>query len=224
MTPRFTPASAGESEICSSFSAWVCMSDVPKQTESRRIPRAELSAFAGGTLPDLIPKPTRLLFAGINPGLRSVAVQAHFAPRGNRFYPALFAAGITDRLIDASSGFTDEDLAHLEARGIGITCIVPDATARASELSVRQLREGALRLRAEVAEIRPRVLALLGITAYRTAFQHPDAQVGRQSDWGDTEVWVAPNPSGLNRHYSVTDLAAAYGEVADRAGITRTPP
>src|ERR1700710_414531 len=95
--------------------------------------RDELSALRGGTLPDLLPRPTRLLIVGINPGLLSVAVQAHFARRGNRFYPALFRAGITDRIIDASSGFHPEDVRHLEARGIGITCIVPEATARAAE-------------------------------------------------------------------------------------------
>lgn len=185
-----------------------------------RFTRAELLAFAGGTLPDLIPDPTRLLFAGINPGLLSVAVQAHFAPRGNRFFPALLAAGIVDRRIDASAGLLPDDDAHLRQRGIGITSMVRGATAKASDLAAEQLREGAIDLQERVRTIRPRAIALLGIGAYRTAFDRPHAAIGRQSEgWDDTEVWVVPNPSGLNRHYSTADLAQAYREVAIRAGI-----
>lgn len=98
--------------------------------------------------------------------------------------------------------------------------MVRGATAKASDLPTAQLREGASDLRERVADIRPRVLAFLGIGVYRIAFERPYATTGRQpEDWGDTEVWVVPNPSGLNRHYSVTDLAQAYREVAIRAGI-----
>ncbi len=193
-----------------------------------RFTRAELLAFTGGTLPDLVPDPTRLLFAGINPGLLSVAVQAHFAPRGNRFFPALFAAGVVGRRIDASAGMRQDDEAHLRQRGIGITSMVRGATAKASDLPKKQLREGAADLQERVMSIHPRVLAFLGIGAYRTAFDIPHATTGRQpDDWDDTEVWVVPNPSGLNRHYSVADLAQAYREVAIRAGIdplTSAPP
>lgn len=186
-----------------------------------RFTRAELLAFTGGSLPDLIPEPTRLLFAGINPGLLSVAVQAHFAPRGNRFFPALLAAGIVDRRIDASAGMLPVDEAHLRQRGIGITSMVRGATAKASDLPTAQLREGAIDLEQRVRNIRPRVVALLGISAYHTAFDSPHAITGRQpEDWDGTEVWVVPNPSGLNRHYSTADLAQAYREVAIRAGIT----
>lgn len=183
--------------------------------------RPERLACTGGTLPDLIPDPTRLLFAGINPGLLSVAVQAHFAPRGNRFFPALHAAGIIDRRIDASAGMRPDDEAHLRARGIGITSIVRAASSRASDLSADQLREGGRRLRADITSIRPRIVAVLGIGAFRTAFEMPRASVGRQPvQWeGADEVWVVPNPSGLNRHYSTADLAAAYRQVAVRAGI-----
>lgn len=188
--------------------------------QRRRITRAELPAFAGRTLPDLLPDPTLLLFAGINPGLLSVAVQAHFAPRGNRFFPALRAAGIVDRRIDASAGMLPDDEAHLVQRGIGITSMVRAATAKASDLPAAQLRAGAIDLRERVIGIRPRVIALLGISAYRIAFDSPHATTGRQpDDWDDTEVWVVPNPSGLNRHHSVGDLAQAYREVAIRAGI-----
>jgi double-stranded uracil-DNA glycosylase len=186
--------------------------------------RAELAAFTGRTLPDLIPQPTRLLIVGINPGLLTVAVQAHFARRGNRFWPALFRAGITDRLIDASDGFEPDDVRHLEERGIGITCIVPQATARAAELTPAQLRAGAVALRERVALVRPRVVAVLGISAYRVAFDEPHARVGRQpDDWQHSQVWVVPNPSGLNAHSSLVDLTAAYREVAVAAGIEPYP-
>jgi TDG/mug DNA glycosylase family protein len=186
--------------------------------------QAELQAFRGKTLPDLLPDPTHLLIVGINPGLLTVAVQAHFARRGNRFYPALFRAGITDRLIDASEGFHPDDLRHLEARGIGITCIVPQATARADELTPQQLRSGAVELRGRVARVRPAVVAFLGITAYRIAFDEPRARVGRQpQDWDGAQIWVVPNPSGLNAHSSLADLASAYREVAVAAGIVPYP-
>ena len=189
-----------------------------------RFSRAELPAFTGRTLPDLIPQPTRLLIVGINPGLLTVAVQAHFARRGNRFWPALYRAGITDRLIDASEGFAPDDVRHLRDRGIGITCIVQQATARAAELSPAQLRAGGTALRERVAIVRPRVVAVLGISAYRAAFEEPQARVGRQSrDWGGSQVWVVPNPSGLNAHASLDDLTSAYREVAVAAGIEPYP-
>jgi double-stranded uracil-DNA glycosylase len=180
----------------------------------------ELQAFRGKTLPDLLPRTTRLLIVGINPGLLTVAVQAHFARRGNRFYPALFAAGITDRIIDASAGFDADDVRHLESRGVGITCIVPQATARAAELTPQQLRAGGVALRQRVAAVRPRVVAILGISAYRVAFEEPRASLGRQPrDWDGAQVWVVPNPSGLNAHASLADLASSYREVAIAAGI-----
>lgn len=190
-----------------------------------RFTRTELQTFTGRTLPDLIPHPTRLLIVGINPGLLTVAVEAHFARRGNRFYPALFRAGITDHVIDASNGFDPADVRQLEDRGIGITCIVPGATARAAELSADELRAGGVALRDRVAQVRPAVVAFLGISAYRIAFDQPKARVGRQpDDWGGSQVWVVPNPSGLNAHASLADLAAAYREVAVAAGIEPYPP
>ncbi len=114
------------------------------------ISRAELLTFRGGTLPDLVGPSTRLLFVGINPGLLTVAVQAHFAKRGNRFYPALYRAGITDRVIDAADGFRPEDRAYLLERGLGITSIVPSATARADELTRDELIAGGSALRERV--------------------------------------------------------------------------
>jgi TDG/mug DNA glycosylase family protein len=190
--------------------------------------RAELKAFTGATLPDLIADGVRLLFTGINPGLRSVAVQGHFAPRGNRFYPALLRAGLTDHLIDASAGMSAVDRAYLLDRGIGITSLVARATASADELGPAELIEGARALTERVRRFRPQVVAILGVTAYRTAFASPRATLGRQpADLGGSQLWVVPNPSGRNAHASLDTLAAAYREVALAAGVpisTSVPP
>jgi double-stranded uracil-DNA glycosylase len=182
--------------------------------------RDELKRFRGKTLPDLISDRVRLLFVGINPGLRTVAVQAHFAPRGNRFWPALFRAGVTDHLIDASSGFTPNDRAYLLGLGIGITSLVERATASADELTGGEFVQGRIKLDKMVRKYSPRAVAILGITAYRDAFGDRLAKLGRQaSPYAATELWVVPNPSGRNAHASLASLAAAYGEVARAAGI-----
>jgi double-stranded uracil-DNA glycosylase len=191
--------------------------------EQVRFSRDQLKRFTGKTLPDLISHQVRLLFVGINPGLRSVAVQAHFAPRGNRFYPALLRAGITDHLIDASSGFTPADREYLLDRGIGITSLVERATASAAELTADELVKGAQKLAKVVQEFSPRIVAILGITAYRAAFDAPQAKLGKQSTpYPATELWVVPNPSGRNAHAPLAGLAAAYAEAARAAGIRRT--
>jgi len=191
--------------------------------------RAELKSFTGATLPDVIADGVRLLFVGINPGLRSVAVQGHFAPRGNRFYPALLRAGITDHLIDASAGLTARDRDYLLGRGVGITSLVTRATASAAELGPAELTEGARNLAAKVRRFRPRVVAILGVTAYRTAFASPRAVLGRQPDepgkpgkpdLNGAQLWVVPNPSGRNAHAPLDTLAAAYREVARAAGLS----
>lgn len=182
--------------------------------------RAELEGFRGATLPDLLGPNVRLLFVGINPGLRSAAVGAPFGGGSNRFYPALYAASIVDRRIVASAGFRPEDVAHLLDRGVGITSLVRGATARADELSPEQLRDGAASLKLRVREIAPAAVAILGITTYRIAFARPDAVVGRQPlDVGGVQTWVVPNPSGLNAHATLPMLAATYREVAVAAGI-----
>jgi TDG/mug DNA glycosylase family protein len=182
--------------------------------------RAELKSFTGGTLPDLIAEGVRLLFVGINPGLRSVAVQGHFAPRGNRFYPALLRAGITDHLIDASAGLTASDRDYLLGRGVGITSLVERATASAAELGPAELAEGARALAGRVRRFGPRVVAILWVTAYRTAFGNPRAVLGRQpEELNGAQLWVVPNPSGRNAHAPLDTLAAAYREVALAAGI-----
>jgi TDG/mug DNA glycosylase family protein len=187
--------------------------------------RADLESFRDATVPDLVGDAVRLLIVGINPGLWTAAVQAHFARRGNRFYPALYQAGITDRPIDASHGYTDDDRRHLIERGIGITNLVARATARADELDAEELRAGARSLVRRVCAIRPNVVAVLGVTAYRTAFARPRALTGRQpTDLGGRPLWVVPNPSGLNAHARLADLAAAYREVAEAAGIAVYEP
>jgi TDG/mug DNA glycosylase family protein len=187
--------------------------------------RAELKSFTGGTLPDLIAEGVRLLFVGINPGLRSVAVQGHFAPRGNRFYPALLRAGITDHLIDASAGLAASDRDYLLGRGVGITSLVERATASAAELGPAELAEGARALAGRVRPFGPHVVAILGVTAYRTAFGYPRAVLGRQpEDLNGAQLWVVPNPSGRNAHAPLDTLAAAYREVALAAGIDLRAP
>jgi TDG/mug DNA glycosylase family protein len=184
--------------------------------------RAELESYRGATLPDLIGPGCRLLFVGINPGLLTAAMQVHFGRRGNRFYPALYRAGITGHLIDASGGMKAEDEALLLERGIGITNLVAAATARADELTPAELTAGAANLVRTAARVQPEVVAMLGITAYRTAFAQPKAKVGRQpGDLAGSQLWVVPNPSGLNAHSSLADLAAAYREAAVAAGIIR---
>ncbi|MFT4126445.1 MAG: mismatch-specific DNA-glycosylase [Gordonia sp. (in: high G+C Gram-positive bacteria)] len=185
-----------------------------------RFTKEELAAFAGHRVPDLIGPDCRLLFVGTNPGLWSAATRSHFARRGNRFYPALLRAGIIDADVDASSGMSDADRDRLLARGLGLTNIVSRASVGAADLTAAELRAGATVLREKVRRIQPAVVAVLGITAYRTAFGERTAKPGRQGeDWGDSQVWVLPNPSGLNAHETVDTLAVAYRAAARAAGI-----
>jgi TDG/mug DNA glycosylase family protein len=180
--------------------------------------RAELAAFHGEVVDDLIDDRVRLLFVGINPGLWTAAVNAHFARRGNRFWPALHAAGITPRFVDVSDGMSEPDRELVLGLGIGITNIVPTASARAEELSLEELRAGAVALGANVQRWEPRVVAVLGLTAYRQAFAKPKAAQGRQDDrLGGAELWVLPNPSGLNAHETVASLATSYRRAWDAA-------
>jgi len=182
--------------------------------------RAELEKYEGACVDDLLGDDVRLLLVGINPSLWTAATGAHFSRPGNRFYPALARAGITDHVIDASDGMADADRRQLTDRGIGITNIVARATATAAELTRDELRAGGRRLEALVGRLGPPVVAVLGITAYRSAFGRPRAVPGRQDvDLAGAELWVVPNPSGLNAHETVDSLAAAYAEVAHAAGI-----
>lgn len=190
---------------------------------TRRFTRAELESFRDAEVPDLLPADgsrVRLLFVGINPGLWTAATQTHFAHPVNRFYPALLRAGIIEHAIDPAAGMTDEDRAHLLSRGIGITNLVPRASARADELSKEELHRGGQRLRETVRRVRPKVVAVAGISAYRSAFGVCQATAGRQPEPLEGAVlWVVPNPSGLNAHETVDSLAAAFAEPAHEAGL-----
>ena len=185
-----------------------------------RFTRAELESFHGAAVPDLVGAGVRLVFVGINPGLRTAATQIHFGNPGNRFRPALVAAGLLEPPVDGAPGMTEEDLATLVSRRVGITNLVPFATARADELTEAQLLAGRARLESFVEHHRPRVVAVLGVTAYRIAFARRRATTGRQPEpLGPAELWVVPNPSGLNAHESVASLATAYAEPARAAGV-----
>ena len=165
-------------------------------------------------MPDVIAPGLRVLFCGINPGLYTAAVGHHFARPGNRFWPTLFAAGFTDRLV---SPFDERELLE---RGFGVTNVVMRATATADQLTREELQAGGKRLRTKVLRYKPAFLAVLGLGAYRAAWKQPKAVIGRQDERiGDTVVWVLPNPSGLNAHYQAKDLAAVFGEL--KAAVDR---
>jgi len=185
-----------------------------------RFTQVELQSFRNTSLPDLVGTGLKLLFVGINPGLWTAATQTHFAHPGNRFYPALRLAGIVDRDLDRGEPMSEQDRAYLIERGIGITNLVNRATARADELSPTELRAGRRRLEDFVAIHHPAVVAVAGVTAYRTAFADPKAKPGEQTDrLAGVQVWVVPNPSGLNAHETITSLAQAYAEPAKIAGV-----
>jgi TDG/mug DNA glycosylase family protein len=174
--------------------------------------QAELAAARDRTIADVLPgpgdPPLRVLFCGINPGLVSAATGHHFARPGNRFWPALHRSGFTPRLL------TPAEQGELRTLGLGITNLAPRATARADELAVAELVAGGQRLRALVAERRPSWLAVVGITAYRRAFGVPKAVIGPQDEpWGATRIWVLPNPSGLNAHWTPATLAAEFARL-----------
>ena len=174
-------------------------------TKPPRPTPADLQAATGSTVSDLIAPNLRVLFCGINPSLYSAVVGHHFARPGNRFWPTLYAAGFTPRLLKPS----EED--QLLALGYGISNIATRATTAADELSADELIAGHTQLLAKVQHYQPQVVAILGISAYRTAFARPRATIGHQPEMiGGSGLWVLPNPSGLNAHYTPTDLARVY--------------
>lgn len=177
-----------------------------------RFSEAELAAARSRTLDDVLPgrgdPPLRVLFSGINPGLVSALTGLHFARPGNRFWPALHLSGFTPRLL------APQEQGELRGLGLGITNVVARATARAGELSDAEIVAGGRTLRELVAAVRPAWLAVVGITVFRTAFADPKAAVGPQElRFGDTRVWALPNPSGLNAHYQLPELAAEFGRL-----------
>ncbi len=185
-------------------------------------PPADLAAARGRVIPDVLPgpghPPLRVLFCGINPGLLSAATGRHFARPGNRFWPTLHRSGFTPEQL------RPDQQTLLPGLGLGITNVVPRATARADELSGAELVAGGQRLRSLVGDVQPQWLAIVGITAYRVAFAEPRAVIGRQPLLlGQTRVWALPNPSGLNAHWSLPAMVAEFTRlrVAAEAGRAR---
>lgn len=172
--------------------------------------KAELLAARDATLPDVIAPGLSVLFCGINPGLYTAAVQQHFGRPGNRFWPTLHRAGFTPRLFHPSE---QDELLKL---GLGITNVVARATTAADELTPEELREGGRTLARKVKRYRPGYLAIVGIGAYRTAFERPKAKMGLQDETiGTTRIWVLPNPSGLNANYRPAELVELFRELRD---------
>lgn len=170
--------------------------------------KEQLRAAVAKTVRDVIAPDLRVLFCGINPGLYTAAVGHHFARPGNRFWPALHAGGFTDRLL---SPFDERELLQ---SGYGITNVVMRTTASADLLTKDEIVQGGKRLRKKVIRYRPRILAVLGVGAYRVAFEKPKANVGRQEEMiGNTTLWVLPNPSGLNANYQMKQLAELFREL-----------
>ncbi|CAM5409083.1 mismatch-specific DNA-glycosylase [Streptomyces canarius] len=154
-----------------------------------------------------------MLFCGINPGLMTAATGHHFARPGNRFWPVLHLSGFTPRLLNPA------EQRELLSYGLGITNVVARATARADELTAEEYVEGGRLLTEKVTRLRPRWLAVVGVTAYRAAFGDRTAQVGPQERTiGDTRVWVLPNPSGLNAHWTAATMAQEFARLREAAG------
>lgn len=166
---------------------------------------AALAAAVDQHLPDLIEAGQKLWFCGINPGLYSAAIGCHFGRPGNRFWPTLHAAGFTPELFDPA------EQSRLLALGYGVTNLVNRTTAKAAELSADELRQGRLQLEAKLQRLQPAMLAVLGVSAYRQAFEQPKATLGLQAERpAGVPVWVLPSPSGLNAHYQREALATLF--------------
>ncbi|MFF5565219.1 G/U mismatch-specific DNA glycosylase [Streptomyces sp. NPDC012623] len=174
----------------------------------------ELEAARDRVLSDVVAGGLRVLFCGINPGLMSAATGHHFARPGNRFWPVLHLSGFTPRLLRPS------EQEELLTYGLGITNVVARASARADELSAEEFRAGGRILAAKVERLRPAWLAVVGITAYRTAFDEKRAVVGPQERTiGGTRIWALPNPSGLNAHWTAATMAEEFGRLREAAGV-----
>jgi TDG/mug DNA glycosylase family protein len=183
--------------------------DMPRRDAKQWRPTAaDLLAARQKTVPDLIAPQLKVLFVGINPGLYTAAIGHHFGRPGNRFWPALYAGGFTPRL------FAPSEKRELLKLGYGITNLVKRATARADELTDEELIAGVEILRRKVRKYRPKFIAIVGITSYRTAFQQPKAKLGRQpEEFEGAVVWVLPNPSGLNAHHQPSHLKELFSEL-----------
>ncbi|HUZ43537.1 MAG TPA: G/U mismatch-specific DNA glycosylase [Acidimicrobiales bacterium] len=167
-------------------------------------------------IPDLVGPGLRVLFCGINPGLRSAELGLHFGGRGNRFWKVLYGAGFTDRVLDPS------EQARLPGLGVGITNLVERPTTAASQLTPDELRAGARALEQRVHGLAPEWVAFVGIQAYRQGFDRRSAKVGKQPErLGPAGLWVLPNPSGLQAHYSLADMIDAFAGLRQAVGEGR---
>jgi len=175
--------------------------------------KEDLRDAVNRTTEDLIDENLKVLFCGINPGIWSGATGFHFAKPGNRFWKTLSLAGFTSRVLHPS-----EEHELLE-NGYGITSFCKRTTARADELTAEEFVAGGKLLVKKIQHYKPQFLAVLGIGAFRTAFNQPKAKLGLQTEKiGGAKVWLLPNPSGLNAHYQLDDLAALFGELRQAVG------
>jgi TDG/mug DNA glycosylase family protein len=174
--------------------------------------KADLAAARDKTVADVIAPGLKVVFCGINPGLYTAAIGHHFGRPGNRFWPALHAGGFTDRVL---SPFDEQELLRL---GLGIINMVDRATATAAELQAEELIAGARVVEQKAHRYRPDLVAFLGVASYRVAFARPKAGVGPQKELlGPARIWILPNPSGLNAHYQLPDLARLFGALRKAA-------
>lgn len=188
------------------------MINTPRRQNPASPSRTALLAARGKTVPDVIAPRLRVLFCGINPGLYSGATGHHFARPGNRFWPVLHQAGFTVRLLRPV-----EERTLLDS-GLGVTNLVARTTAAANELTKAELAAGRLRLEAKALRYKPRIVAVLGIGAYRAAFGRPRARIGSQPEsLASSALWVLPNPSGLNAHYQMRDLVRLFRALREAA-------
>jgi TDG/mug DNA glycosylase family protein len=187
-----------------------------ERVTSRSVSKLDLAAARDAIIADVLPaagEPFRVLFTGINPGLYSAATGWHFARPGNRFWPALHASGFTPRQLAPA------EQAELTRYGLGISNVAPRATAQAAELTPAELTAGGARLLDLIETTRPRFVAIAGVTAYRTAFARPRAQIGPQAEpLGGARLWILPNPSGLNASWSLPRLTGAFRELREAVG------
>ena len=186
----------------------------------RRVSQRQLEEAEHRRVPDVVAPGLRILFCGINPGRYTAVTGHHFAGPGNRFWPTLYAAGFTPRLLQPA------EQAELLVLGLGITNLVGRPTARADLLTKQELLEGARLLHRKVRRLRPKVLAIVGLGAYRSAFNNPEAVCGLQDECiGSTQIWLLPNPSGLNAHHpgpALVELFRALHEFAGTGAERRT--
>lgn len=177
--------------------------------QDRTIPTKEQILTAEGRrIRDVIAPDLKVLFCGVNPGLYSGATGHHFARPGNRFWIALFQAGFTPRLLSA---YEDGTLLQF---GYGITNLAARTTRKAEDLSWEELAAGKRILEGKIKRYRPKIAAVLGLGAYRKAFDRPKAEIGPQPETiGSTIIWILPNPSGLNANYQIPELTRLFREL-----------